>query len=84
MLIQYFMSRKPFDPQETKEDKFKRVAEPRVNDILDRLRVLGNCSNKHAYRYNSEQVDKIFTAIEAEVQRTRALFTGRTSPTVKL
>jgi len=78
------MPRKPYDPNETAEARFKRLAQPRANDILNRLRVLGNCSNKQAYRYTPEQVEKIFSAIEAEVQKTRALFTGRKSPTVEL
>ena len=37
----HFMSKK----QETKREKFVRLAEARTNKIIDMLQLLGNCSN---------------------------------------
>ena len=59
---------------ETKEEKFKRIATARTNRVLNDLRLLGNCSNTSTYSYSNEDIDKIFTVIEKEVKRVRGLF----------
>lgn len=46
--------------QETKREKFVRLAEARTNKIIDMLQLLGNCSNSSAYDYTQQDVDKIF------------------------
>ena len=60
--------------QETKREKFVRLAEARTNKIIDMLQLLGNCSNSSAYDYTQQDVDKIFTAIEAEVRESKKKF----------
>ena len=60
--------------EETRQERFKRVASRRTNDILRRIRILGNCSNKSSYSYTDEDIKKIFCAIEAEIRATRARF----------
>ena len=60
--------------QETKREKFVRLAEARTNKIIDMLKLLGNCSNSSAYDYTQQDVDKIFAAIEAEVKEARKKF----------
>lgn len=60
--------------RETKREKFVRLAEARTNKIIDMLQLLGNCSNSSAYDYSQEDVDKIFSAIEAEVKEARKKF----------
>ena len=52
---------------ETKSEKFKRVAGNRTNKILDLIRILGNCSNTSIYEYSQEDVNKIFSAIETVI-----------------
>jgi len=59
---------------ETKEQKFRRIASARANRILDDLRLLGNCSNKSAYSYSDAEVNKIFSIIEKEMKRVRLMF----------
>ncbi|MEM0054501.1 MAG: hypothetical protein QXS21_07130 [Thermoproteota archaeon] len=59
---------------ETKEEKFKRVASARTLRILDDLRLLGNCANTSTYSYSEEDVNKIFLAIEKEFKRVKNLF----------
>ena len=49
---------------ETKEDRFKRIAERRVQRIIDSLRSFSQCSNKRMYNWNEEQLKKIWDAIE--------------------
>jgi len=59
---------------ETKEEKFKRIATARTRKILNDLRLLGNCANTGTYSYEKEDVNKIFSAIEKELKRVKALF----------
>ena len=59
---------------ETKEQKFRRIASTRANRILDDLRLLGNCSNKSSYGYSEAEVNKIFSIIEKEVKRVKLMF----------
>ena len=60
--------------QESKRDKFKRLAEARTNRIIDTLQLLGNCSNTSAYEYTPEDIDQIFQAIELEVRECKKRF----------
>lgn len=60
--------------QETKREKFVRLAEARTNKIIDMLQLLSNCSNSNAYDYTQVDVDKIFNAIDAEVKEAKKKF----------
>jgi hypothetical protein len=60
--------------KETREERFKRVATRRTNEILNRIRILGNCSNKSSYAYTDEEVNKIFVAIEKELRIEKSKF----------
>ena len=59
---------------ENKKEKFKRLADYRTNEILKKIKVLGNCSNKSAYEYTEEDINKIFFAIEKRARETKAKF----------
>ena len=59
---------------ETKEDKFKRIATARTLRILNDLRLLGNCANTNTYSYSEADINKIFSAAEKEFKRVKALF----------
>jgi hypothetical protein len=59
---------------ETREDRFKRIAEKRTEKILNAIRVLANCSNKSSYAYTEEGVNKIFRAVEEELKVAKAKF----------
>ena len=60
--------------QETKRERFVRLAEARTNKIIDMIQLLGNCSNSNVYDYTTEDIDKIFSAIEAELKEARKKF----------
>ena len=64
---------KPSTP-ETKHQKFVRLAEARTNKIIATLRLLGNCSSPAAYEYSSNDVKKIFRAIEEATTDTKRRF----------
>lgn len=65
--------------EETKREKFVRLAEARTNKILDTLTLLGNCSNTGAYEYSQKDIDKIFKAIQTQVDDTRKRFNKQDS-----
>ena len=60
--------------QETRHERFKRIAAKRTNEILEKIRILGNCSNKSSYEYTEEEVNKIFSEIEKQLKLTKAKF----------
>ena len=60
--------------KESKPDRFRRVAEARVNKIIKMVRLLGNCSNPAVYAYTAEQVQQIFTILQAELDRAQERF----------
>ena len=62
--------------QETRHERFKRIAAKRTNEILEKIRILGNCSNKSSYDYTEEEVNKIFSEIEKQLKLTKAKFLG--------
>lgn len=62
------------DKKETSRDRFKRLATQRTNTVLQRLKVLGNCSNRSVYEYDEEDIAKIFSEIERRVRETKAKF----------
>ncbi|MFH1780786.1 MAG: hypothetical protein ABH841_02180 [Candidatus Nealsonbacteria bacterium] len=59
---------------EQKRERFKRLGVQRTNAVLQKLKVLGNCSNRSAYDYTEEEVNKIFSEIERRVRETKSKF----------
>jgi len=57
-----------------KRERFKRLAVYRTNEILRRLKVLGNCANRSAYDYSEEDINKIFSEIERRIKEVKAKF----------
>ncbi len=62
--------------QETKRERFVRIAEARTNKILEMMRLLGNCSSKSNYDYTDEDIKKIFGTLEKELKNTKNKFLG--------
>ena len=70
-----FKKQKPkVDRKTIKEERFKKIASRRVQEILDKLRLLGNCANRGNYSYTEEQVKKIFNAIDEEWRKVKMEF----------
>jgi hypothetical protein len=61
---------------ETKREKFIRLAEARTNKILEMMKLLGNCSSKASYDYTEKDIKKIFAALEKELKNTKNRFLG--------
>ncbi|MGC8621858.1 MAG: hypothetical protein ACP5U0_08105 [Caldisphaera sp.] len=65
---------------ETKEEKFKRIASARTSRLLNDLRLLGNCANTSVYTYSEDDIEHIFSTIDKEIKRVKSLFN---KPTVR-
>lgn len=54
--------------------RFEKVAGKRVQFILDKLDLLGNCSNRNNYEYSDEDVKKMFNAIKEKLRQVEVRF----------
>ena len=60
--------------QSEKRERFKKLAVYRTNEVLKRLKVLGNCANRSAYDYTEDEINKIFSEIKRKVEEIKAKF----------
>lgn len=60
--------------KETDGEKFRRLAEKRVNNAIKTIRLIGNLSNKSNYEYTDEEVEVIFSILTREVKSCRSRF----------
>ncbi|HNQ92680.1 MAG TPA: hypothetical protein PKI93_07090 [Alphaproteobacteria bacterium] len=56
---------------------FVRLANKRVNNVLNHLRLVGNLSNTSNYYYTEEDVKKIFDVMERELEECKQKFESR-------
>ena len=60
--------------EESRRERFVRLAEARTNKIIDMIQLLGNCSNQSQYEYSQKDVTKIFNAIQTELDAAKKRF----------
>lgn len=63
--------------KETKRERFVRLAEKRVDKVIDRLRVLGGCANRRMYEYTPADIEKIRNAIDEEFAKVLLKFSNK-------
>lgn len=59
---------------EKREYRFQRIATRRTQEIIKKIQLLGNCSNRAFYNYDQWQIEKIFEAISKELRMAHARF----------
>ena len=69
---------------ETKKDRFKRVGEKRVQNVLESLRKLSQCSNGKLYEWEEKQLSKIWNVIEKDLEKCKNSFSDPGSKLFKL
>ena len=57
-----------------KRDKFVKLAEKRVNNALNNLRLVGNLANRASYEYSQKDIDQIFRALNKGVSEAKSKF----------
>lgn len=60
--------------QETKEEKFVRIAEYRMNKAIKDIESIRNLSNRSSYSYTEEQVNTMFQTLEDTVTDVKSAF----------
>ena len=65
--------------EETKREKFVRIAEARTNKIINMIQLLGNCSNQSSYEYSQKDVNKIFNTIQTELDEAKKRYSKQDS-----
>jgi hypothetical protein len=70
-----------------KREKFKQLAESRTSNAIRAIRVIGKLGNKSHYDYTEQDVKKIVTALNREVEALKVRMgekTGRDEVEFKL
>jgi hypothetical protein len=70
-----------------KRDKFKQLAESRTSNAIRAIRVIGKLGNKSHYDYTEQDVKKIATALNREIEALKVRMgekTGRDEVEFKL
>jgi hypothetical protein len=60
--------------EESKADRFHRLAERRVKAALKQVSLIGNLANRQAYSYSEEQVSEILVALDSGLRRLKQRF----------
>lgn len=60
-----------------KQEKFRELAEKRVNNAIKNIQLIGNLSNTSAYSYTEDEVRKIFRTLKEEINIAEAKFKSR-------
>lgn len=56
---------------ESKNDKFKRLANKRVPAALEKIKLIENLSNKNNYEYSKKEADEIIKALNKSVNNLK-------------
>ena len=70
--------------KENKQQRFTRVVEKRVQNVLDSIRRLSQCSNRRMYEWNDEQLMKIWNAIDKELENCKESYNNTEPEEFKL
>jgi hypothetical protein len=60
--------------KENKEERFIRVAEKRVQNVLNSIRSFSQLANKKVYQWDDSQLKAVFKAIEKEMDHCKMNF----------
>lgn len=63
---------------ESKNEKFKRLANKRVPAALEKIKLIENLSNTNNYEYSKEEADQIIKALNKSVSNLKQSFNQTT------
>jgi len=69
---------------ESKSEKFKRLAELRVNNALKSIQLIGNLSNKSVYQYDPSDARKIIRVLKNSITKLEKDFASSSKSNFKL
>jgi hypothetical protein len=59
---------------ETKVAKFERIAQRRVTELVAKIRLISNLSDRRNYDFTDEHVRQIFDALDSEIRACKGKF----------
>jgi hypothetical protein len=59
-----------------KQEKFRELAENRVNRTLNDIRLIGNLANRNNYDYSEDEAQKIIAVLELEIKALKTKFSA--------
>ena len=62
---------------EKKHERFCRVAEKRMEILIQDFQKLGNCASKISYEYSEKEVEQIFKELELQLSLLKERFEGK-------
>tara|TARA_B100000676_G_C17373273_1_gene481722 strand:+ start:120 stop:341 length:222 start_codon:yes stop_codon:yes gene_type:complete len=65
--------------EQERHSKFRDIGARRTEDIIHRIKLLSNLSNKSNYHYTDDEVNKIFRSIRDELRKAESSFKGADS-----
>jgi len=57
-----------------KRERFEDIAGKRVQYIINKMELLGNCSNRNNYEFNADDIRKMFAAMREAMKRIEGKF----------
>lgn len=60
-----------------KQEKFRKIAAARTNRVINDLRILSNCANRHNYTYTQEEATQILRAVDEAVRDLKIAFSAK-------
>lgn len=70
----YIAEHKRGSMNESRGDRFRRLAAARGDRLIREISLLGNLANRKNYEYTPEEVERLFEPIERELREVRAKF----------
>lgn len=58
-----------------KHEKFKKLANKRLKNAVQNIRLIGNLSNTHNYSFTEEEFKTIFNLLEEEIKFSKTRYT---------
>ena len=65
--------------ENSRRNRFTKVATNRVQKIIDYLNLLQNCSNRRNYEYDEDDVNHMFEEISKALKDAKAVFANELS-----
>ncbi len=69
---------------ESKNNRFRRLAKLRGDRTLKDIELIGNLSNRNNYDYTDEEIKHIFSFIEGELRAVKLQFNRKTKKVINL
>ena len=73
-MLFYFKGVVLMNEKQEKMMRFERIAEKRVSDVLKKMQLIGNLSNKNNYEYTDKHVKQIIDSLENELKILKSKF----------